>query len=78
MKVDGDEKIVTSTFLCLDPNPPDHLKLKYQTNRHVVLKQKLFKNTDLPTYSPTTEKYFKTYILYNSLYDRYIYNFLIR
>lgn len=38
MKVDGERKIVTSTFLCLDINPPDPLKLKEQTNRHVVLK----------------------------------------
>ena len=28
MKVDGERKIVTSTFLCLDINPPDPLKLK--------------------------------------------------
>lgn len=38
MKVDGEKKIVTSTFLCLDINPPGPLKLKGQTNRHVVLK----------------------------------------
>lgn len=38
MKVDGEKKIVTSTFLCLDINPPDPLRLKGQTNRHVILK----------------------------------------
>lgn len=38
MKVDGERKIVTSTFLCLDIYPPDPLKLKGQTNKHVVLK----------------------------------------
>ena len=38
MKVDVERKIVTSTFLCLDINPPNPLKLKEQTNRHIVLK----------------------------------------
>ena len=38
MKVDGERKIVTSTFLCLDINPPDPLKLKEQTNRRIFLK----------------------------------------
>lgn len=38
MKVDGERKIVTSTFLCLDINLPDPLKLKEQTNRRIVLK----------------------------------------
>lgn len=31
MKVDGDINIVSSTFLCLDTNPPD--PLNYKTNK---------------------------------------------